>query len=133
MASVDNVTLKIVENQGAAAVLVTYRINGSSTDVQGSTFLETVELIGVDTIPGEDGVDEVIPGVGFQGSVTSPFGILLRTRLFALQASGLNEDSNPGPLDGRVDEIRARVTLSLKSVASSDLVHRCGVVFQPPV
>lgn len=135
MASVDNVKLKLVENQGAAAALVTYRVKGSVTDGQGRTFTERVELIGVDAIAGEDGVDEVIPGVGFQRSLISPFGILQRSQLLALQGSSLDEDRNLGPIDLRVDEIQARVTLSrnsqVRSSASSEIVRRGGIVLQP--
>ncbi|MET1110724.1 MAG: hypothetical protein ABWX67_04265 [Allosphingosinicella sp.] len=138
MAAVDNVKLEIAENQGAAAALVTYRLKGTPQEVlEDEIFIEAVELIGVDKIAGEDGQNEVIPGVRFERSVTIPSLFAFRSRLLAMQANVLNEDSNPGPFDVRVDEIQARVTLSrnsrVLSTASSDPVRRGGINFRPPV
>jgi len=129
MTAIQNVRLEIVENQDAAAALVSFELQADPTDLlAGLTYVETVELIGVDRIAGEDGRDEPIPGGRSEGSVTFPrqplvAGVpvppakLQRRRLLALPAARLDEDPAAGPLIGisDADEIRARVTLSRSS------------------
>lgn len=130
MASIQNVRLQIVENEGAAAALVTFRLNGSPQDVQQQrTYAEIVELIGVDKIDGEDGQDEAIPFGRSEGAVTFSALTLPRTRLLALPAAGLNEDKMPsGPVSGAFadllpDEIRARVTLAVSAESEIVVLH----------
>ena len=129
MTAIQNVRLEIVENQDAAAALVSFELQADPTDLlAGLTYVETVELIGVDRIAGEDGRDEPIPGGRSEASVTFPpqplvAGVpvppakLQRRRLLALPAARLDEDPAAGPLIGisDADEIRARVTLSRSS------------------
>ncbi len=127
MASIQNVRLEIVENQGAAAALVTFNLIPSPQDVQEHrTYSETVELIGVDQGAGEDGIDELIPGSRSIASVTFPLPAPGRKRLIALQGSSLDEDRPSGPIvgftDNPPDEIRARVTLSFGVIAESGTV-----------
>ena len=125
MASIQNVTLEIVENQGAAAALVTFNLIGSLEDVQQRrTYVETIELIGVDRIPGEDGRDELIPDGRSDAAVTFPLATPKRTRLLALPAARLDEDpaSSPFVASSDEDEIRARVTLTSPVSAESNIV-----------
>ncbi len=130
MASIQNVRLQIVENEGAAAALVTFRVNGSPQDVvQQRTYAEIVELIGVDKIDGEDDQDEPIPFGRSEGAVTFSAATLPRTRLLALPAAGLNEDKISGPLaaaaiDLLPDEIRARVTLAVSAESEIVVLHQ---------
>ena len=117
MPTIQNVRLEIVENQGAAAALVTYRLAFTSQDLgQSPNYVETVELIGVDASP-EDGQDDAIPGSRSDAAVTLAVGATERRRLIALQGTSLDEDkAPPGPIAGggvpTPDEIRARVTLT---------------------
>ncbi len=129
MPSIQDVRLQIVENEGAAAALVTFRVNGSPQDVvQQRTYAEIVELIGVDKIDGEDGQDEPIPFGRSEGAVTFSAATLPRTRLLALPAAGLNEDKSPGPHSGAgdllPDEIRARVTLAVSAESEIVVLHQ---------
>ncbi|HEX8223691.1 MAG TPA: hypothetical protein VF605_07745 [Allosphingosinicella sp.] len=116
MPTIHNVRLEIVENHGAAAALVTYRLAFNSLDLgEPLKFFETVQLIGVDTIAGEDGQDDLIPGGRSDTKVTLSFTVPERRRLIALQGTSLDEDKDaPGPAISSVrpDEIRARVTLT---------------------
>ena len=135
MALIQNVRLEIVENQGAAAALVTYTLTGSARDVQQHrTYLESIRLFGVDEVAGEDGQDDIIAAIGFDGAVTFPIATTSQSRLLALPARFLDEDSSPGPLGfpPAEDEIRARVTLTPSSpttaIASSNVVLRGGPV-----
>lgn len=125
MASIQNVRLEIVENQGAAAALVTYKLVPSAQDVlERRTYVETVELIGVDRIAGEDGRDEPIPGGRSDGAVTFPIASPERRRLLAVPAGSLDEDpqNNPIFILSEEDEIRARVTLTSSVSAESDIL-----------
>ena len=138
MASIHNVRLEIVENQGAAAALVTFSLFGTSLDLSGpGTYTQVVELIGVDDIDGEDGVDEAIPGSRSETLVTFPFTPADRKQLIALHGSSLDEDRALFPiasLSGR-DEIRARVTLTSGVSAESDTIVLHGLpdeVFKKP-
>jgi hypothetical protein len=131
MASIQNLRLQIVENEGAAAALVTFRVNGSPQDVQQQrTYAEIVELIGVDKIDGEDGQDEPIPFGRSEGTVTFTAPTHPRTRLLALPAAALNEDKIPsGPLssagaDLLPDEIRARVMLAVSAESEIVVLHK---------
>lgn len=129
MVAIRDVHLEVVENQGAVAALVTYRIVGAPEDAAGpSNLIESVELIGVDTIAGEDGHDEAIPDLFLYDKVTFPFGILHRSRLFVCQAGALDEDSGNGSLGARVDEIQARVMLArstnIAAMGRSNIVRR---------
>lgn len=140
MAVVQSVHLEIVENQGAAAALVTYRLRGSAQDVQHQRlYRETVELIGVDEESGEDGRNELIPGgLVFDGTLTfANTAVFDRPpRLLALPAAALDEDPGAGPfgLFPKPDEIRARVTLTQVPPppvsADSNLVRREQLVNQ---
>ena len=118
MPTIQNVRLEIVENQGAAAALVTYRLAFNSQDLgQPLQFLETVELIGVDTVPGEDGQNDPIVGGRSDAKVTLSVTAPERRRLIALQGTSLDEDKGPaGPIATALtptpDEIRAQVTLT---------------------
>lgn len=113
-----DVRLEIVENDGAAAALVTYVLAFDSNDLgQSLDFVETVELIGVDQIQGEDGQNDAIPGSRSEADVTLSFTESERRRLIALPAKALDEDrDSSGPANTaavpKPDEILARVTLT---------------------
>ena len=116
MASIENVQLKLFENQGHAAALVTYRLRGSAQDVQQqSRYTEVIELIGVDEGPGEDGHNEFIPGASLvAGTVVFANTAALNRpdRVLPLPSSALDEDRAGGPFGSAIimeDEIsRAR-------------------------
>jgi hypothetical protein len=128
MPSIQNVRLEIVENQGAAAALVTFSLIGTSQDLAGpGIYTQIVELIGVDRAPKEDGIDEPIPGSRSETLVTFPFSPSQRKQLIALNAGSLDED---GPLFPAIalsdeDEIQARVTLSsaVSAVSNTVVLH----------
>lgn len=126
MPTIQNVRLEIVENQGAAAALVTYRLAFNSQDLgHPLNYVETVELIGVDPLPREDGQDDPIPGGRVDNAVTFSPNAAEGRRLIALQGTSLNEDKDAtGPIAIAVqpDEIRARVTLSPHPGASISAV-----------
>jgi hypothetical protein len=139
MASIQNVVLQIVENQGAAAALVTYRLVGSPQDVQlQRRYRETVELVGVDEGPGEDGSNELIPGGRFDAVAAFTVPALNRSRLLAVPSAALDEDpgrSGPLAMFRNRDEIRARVTLVQipppAVTADSNVVFRDEQLIQP--
>jgi hypothetical protein len=116
MASIQNVTLQIVENEGAAAALVSFQVIGNAQDnAENRIYAETVELIGVDEGPNEDGRNEFIQGGRSNGALRFPLLTPNRTRLIAVPAARLDEDPPNHPAGGLAtpDEIRARVTLTL--------------------
>ncbi|HYJ28767.1 MAG TPA: hypothetical protein VEW25_00315 [Allosphingosinicella sp.] len=139
MPSIENLLLKLEESQGAAAALVTYDLRGSTQDVQQQArYIELVQLIGDDKRPGEDGVDEVIVNdnnVGDSIVFTNTSSVSRPARLIALPSSALDED--PGhdhPQQPRVDEIRARVTLTriqAPVIGESNIVERGGFIVPP--
>jgi hypothetical protein len=138
MASIQNVVLQIVENQGAAAALVTYRLIGTAQDVQQQRrYRETVELVGVDEGPGEDGVNELIPGGRFDAVAVFTVPTLNRSRLLAVPSTALDEDPGKGPFGifPNRDEIRARVTLGQipppPVTADSNVVFRDEQLIHP--
>jgi hypothetical protein len=131
MASIQNVLLQIVENQGAAAALVTYRLVGDPQDVQQQRrYSEVVELVGVDEGPGEDGQNELIPGGRVDAVAAFTVATLDRSRLLAVPSSALDEDpgrSGPFGIFKNRDEVRARVTLT--QIPPAALVADSNVVF----
>jgi hypothetical protein len=139
MPSIENLRLELEERQGAAAALVTYNLRGTPQDVlQQTRYFELVQLIGDDKGPGEDGVDEVIFNDAIFGDsivFTSTASVARPARLIALPSSALDEDPGNGPFQfPRVDEIRARVTVSrvqVPVIAESNLVERGGFVVPP--
>lgn len=140
MASIQNVRLEIVENQGAAAALVTYELFGSARDLQlHRTYIESIRLFGVDEKAGEDGQNEMIAAARFDGSVTFPIATPNQTRLMALPASALDEDPSPGPVNVALqeDEIKAVVTLTPATpatvIANSNIVLRGAPLDPVPV
>ncbi len=138
MPTIQNVRLEIVENQGAAAALVTYRLAFTSQDLgQSPNYIETVELIGVDKIPGEDGQDDPIPGSRSETPVTVTVGTTERRRLIALQGTSIDEDKGAagpiGAIQATPDEIRARVTLTPLPGAPVSAVSDPPLVLHQPV
>jgi hypothetical protein len=138
MASIQNVRLEIVENQGSAVAQVSYTLTGSQQDADHQhAYREVVELIGVDEGPGEDGQNELIPGgLVFNGAVTfaNTTPINRPPRLLPLPSSALDEDPGrifPNAIFPKEDEIRARVTLTQipppPVIANSNLVRRGGL------
>jgi len=137
MAMIENLTLKIVENEGLAVATVSYDIVPSQMDLwTQQQYFEVVELIGVDARP-EDGQDEPIPRARlrdvFVAIETNPPP---RSKLIRLPSSALDEDQDIAhPM---VDEIVARVTLSpdrpgVPVSRNSNLVRRGGFVKDKPV
>jgi hypothetical protein len=136
MASISNVRLQIFERSGSALVQVSYTITATHHDGEHEQkYRELVQLIGVDTGPGEDGRSELIPGgTVSDGTVvfTTSQVAFVRIRELTLPSSALDED--PGPVI-REDEIQARVTLiplppELVS-RGSNVVRRGGPVIDP--
>ena len=129
MASISNVRLEILERLGTAKVRVSYRLFATHHDgPHEQAYREVVQLIGVDTGAGEDGVSEPIPGGKIWDGIvvfTTSQVSFEQTREFELPSSALNEDPGP-PI--REDEIQARVTLIPLPPASpsrdSNLVRR---------
>lgn len=121
MPSIEKLSLRIEESEGAGAALVTYQLIGSPQDnAQKRVYVETVELIGVDRLLGEDGRDDVIATARIGNSVVFPLATPDQQRLIALPAARLNEDLPTGPFDRTAerDEIRARVTLRRAATAT---------------
>jgi hypothetical protein len=122
MARIEDLTIIINEGGGAASVQVHYMIRPSQMDVwTQQQYRETIELIGVDAIPGEDGGNERIPGIRkllgpFIASSTDPFG---RNQEILLASSALDED--PDLVVRLADEIAARVTLTPFPVGPTSL------------
>jgi hypothetical protein len=111
MASISNVRLEIFENSGTATVRVSYRLFATQQDAPNEqAYRELVQLFGIDTGPGEDGVNEPIPDGQWDDTVvfTTSQVSFVRIREKTLPSSALNEDPGP-PI--REDEIQARVTL----------------------
>lgn len=136
MVAIQNVRLEIVENQGAAAALVSYRVAFNSQDLgEPLKFFETVELIGVDAIGVEDGQNEPIPGGRSFAKVTLSINAPERRRLIALQGTSLDEDKDStGPLGAaalaRPDEIQAVVSLTSQSGRSVSALSQPLVLHQ---
>ena len=136
MASISDVRLQIFERSGSALIQVSYTIAATHHDSQHEqAYRELVQLVGDDSGQGEDGHDELIPGVTVWDGVvvfTTSQVAFTQTREVTLQSSILDED--PGPII-REDEIRARVTLIPLPPASpsrdSNLVQRGGLVITP--
>lgn len=139
MASIQNVRLTITESLGQATAVVTYHVFGSAQDIEETfRYLEIVELIGVDTRPGEDGGDDRIPDGRKVGVLTFPLAVTRRSKRFQLPSSALDEDRASGPAASipLEDEIRARVTLRPvlhSEMGESNVVTRGGLVNQPLV
>lgn len=146
MASIENVRLQLFENDGHAAALVTYQLRGNAQDVQQQRrYSEVIELIGVDTLPGEDGQNDPIPGATLVADTivfTNTAALARPSRVLPLPSSALDEDRAGGPFGGAIimeDEIRARVTLKPvpgpSVFAESNLVKRGGdiVAIKPPL
>lgn len=136
MASIGPVTLAIViDQQEGARLRVKYNALGNAQDVaQHRTYLETIELIGVDEGAGEDGQSEPIPG----GRIVTLFSFQNATtpRERFVTVPSLDEDKGPsGHPILLVDEIRARVTLAPVSTTpvsrNSNVVTRGGIL--PPI
>lgn len=136
MASIHNVHLAIVENQGTANITVTYDLVGDERDVnERPIYLEFVDLLGDDIGPGEDGFSEFITNGEFVTELMR-FGPaepeFHRKRHFQISSSRLDEDRGVGPISAFPveDEIRARVKLTpltFSTVARSNLVRRGGL------
>ncbi|HEU0100632.1 MAG TPA: hypothetical protein VFQ67_17870 [Allosphingosinicella sp.] len=133
MATIGNVNLTIVQDQQTGARLrVSYNALGDAQDVtQHRTYVETIELFGVDEGAGEDGQNELIPG----GRVVNLFSFQAATtpRSREILVASLDEDKFPNglPIPLR-DEIRARVTLAPAGPSpvsrDSNLVTRGGIL-----
>ena len=136
MASISNVRLQIFESSGSALVQVSYTITATHHDsLHEQAYRELVQLVGVDSGPGEDGRSELIPGGTVSDGVvvfTTSQVALVRVRELTLPSSALDED--PGPFI-REDEIQARVTLIPLPLGSpsrdSNVVRRGGPVINP--
>jgi len=133
MAAVADLQLRIVENQGNAAALVSYELVSTQEDaLEKRQYRELIELFGVDEGAGEDGLNELIPGgssettLNFE-SISGPDR--KRIQLFALPTTAIDEDRNAAPsVVPLTDEIRARVTLThiIQPVSVSSNVVRRG-------
>jgi hypothetical protein len=132
MASIGPVNLAIFDQPpGEVLVQVSYTISQTLHDAQHEqAYRELVEIIGVDTgEPGEDGVDDVLPGATIWDGVavftTSQVSFTV-TRERRLPAAALDEDTHP--FLPRSDELRARVTLTPLATAApvreSNLIRR---------
>ena len=129
MATISDIKLSIFEHSGSANAQLSYTISPSNFDVDQS-YVEHVELIGVDEGPHEDGHNEVL-AVLPDGIVKfdSSLGGVSRGPEFHLPSAVLDEDSGIF----RADEIKARVTLTpLPRTVSRDsnLVVRRVPVFE---
>jgi len=119
MATINNVLLSIDHDPASpkAKAKVSYTLRGSLPDVQHPhRYRESVQLIGVDEGPGEDGVNDIIVGgLVFSGTVGfANTNAINRSRVLELPDANINEDTglaSPFPLPKR-DEIRAVVTLT---------------------
>jgi hypothetical protein len=140
MASIGPVTLSIFDQPpGNVLVQVSYKVEATHHDMgHEQAYREVVELIGVDTLAGEDQVDDIIilDPPFWDGIVqfTQNQGAFEQTREKTLAAQALDED--PHPFLVRADEIRARVTLTplppgAPPPKESNLVVRGGGVIGP--
>jgi hypothetical protein len=142
MASIGPVTLTITDINNPpnhVIVEVSYRISASHHDLgHEQAYREVVELIGVDTLAGEDQVDDIIHldeafwdgNIGFTPTGPAHFD---QGHTQTLPAQAVDED--PHPFLVRADEIRARVTLTPippgAPFRDSNLVVRGGGVIGP--
>ena len=114
MASIGPITLTITDQPPSnVVVLVSYLITPTLHDgPHEQAYRELVELIGVDTLAGEDQVDDIISltPAFWDGIVrfTTQQGGFQQIRERTLPAQALDED--PDVFFHRADEIRARVT-----------------------
>jgi hypothetical protein len=139
MASIGPVTLSIFDLPPSnVRVQVSYKISATHHDAEHEQrYHEVVELIGVDTLAGEDQVDDIIhldpPFLDGIVRFTTSQVEFQRIPERILPAQALDEDPHPFLL--RADEIRARVTLTPlpPDVPSreSNLVVRGGPVIEP--
>jgi hypothetical protein len=140
MASIGPVTLSISDlplPSTEVQVDITYIITATGHDGEHEqAYREVVELIGVDTVPGEDQVDDVIPGGKVsEGIVRFSSSEVILPRSFEVRLPAATLDEDPDLLLPRADEIRARVVLTPlppdPASRESNLVTR-GLVVQPP-
>jgi hypothetical protein len=136
MASIGPVTLTITDTNNPpnhVIVEVSYLISATHHDTgQEQAYREVVELIGVDTLAGEDQVDDIIhldPSFWDEIIRFTPTGPshFQQIHTNTLPAQAVDED--PHPFLVRADEIRARVTLT--PFRDSNLVVRGGGVIGP--
>lgn len=135
MAEIHDVRLEIFENTKPSTAKVSFTLLGSVRDVQIiRLYHESVELIGVDALPGEASQNERLPGVIPTTAIvrfrnTNP---LARSSTFLFPLAALDED--PGFTFPNEDEIAARVTLKPIVPATvsrmSNIVRRGGLVNQ---
>ena len=135
MASISDVRLRIFENSGSALVEVSYTLSATQHDGEHEqAYRELVQLVGVDTGPGEDGQSELIPGGTIWDGVvvfTTSQVAFVQSHERPVPSSILDED--PGII--RPDEIRARVTLiplpPTPPTRDSNIVQRGELVVGP--
>lgn len=130
MATISDIKLSILDHSGSATAQLSYTISASNFDAEQS-YVERVELIGVDEGPHEDGHSEVLAAIP-DGVVTfdSSLGSVSRGPEIHLSSSAVL-DEDPGFF--RADEIKARVTLTpLPRTVSRDsnVVVRGAPVFE---
>ncbi len=135
MASISDVRLRIFENSGSALVRVSYTLSATQHDGEHEqAYRKLVQLVGVDTGPGEDGQSELIPGGTIWDGVvvfTTSQVAFVQSHERTVPSSILDED--PGII--RPDEIRARVTLiplpPAPPTRDSNIIRRGELVVGP--
>ena len=134
MVSIENLNLRIVEDQGRTTAVVTYDLRGGFTEPGVATrYTEMVELRGDDDRPGEDRLEDFIPGGRKFDVVLLPLSEPRRVHVFNLAPGAVDEDrsASPNAINFLQDEIFARVTINAvvtPITARSNIVTRGGPV-----
>ena len=125
MATITNATLDIKKELGNAKIIVDYKLNFNSCEVDAhSSFEETCEIIGVDQ-PGGPNSNIVSMMNPPSQSVVAQSTPLLRHRTLTVNQAVLNEDpslSGGGSLGGPGDEIQAVVRLKPDAIVKRSSV-----------
>jgi hypothetical protein len=132
--SIKNLRLQLFEEHGRHTATVTYQLLGGPDNGDHARYVEKVELLGDDSRPGEDGVDDFLAQL--VEVVLLPLADSNRRRTFTLLHGELNEDRSANPnvaIDLFEDEIVARVTVRpgltpQVIVGKSNVVRRGGPV-----
>jgi len=116
VATIENIHIELLEQAGFAVVTVSYEVRGNRQDVLNHThYREVARLVGDDSGPGEDGVDDVLPDlIAFDASTTfRDTKPIPRSERLILPSAVLDEDRR-SPFGGpeRENEIRLRVRSS---------------------
>jgi hypothetical protein len=134
MISIENLNLTIGPDHDFTQAVVSYDLRGGFTQAGVLTrFTELVDLMGDDSRPGEDGLDDFIPNGRRLNILLLPLADPRRVHVFNLAPGALDEDpsANPHALSFLQDEIFARVTVSpfqTPVTARSNVVIRGGPI-----